>query len=240
MQREFETGILPVRIGIPFTLRELSGPWSWMAIRYYWLAYDELMAPYYRALVARDLDPVLYLMRPASEQLAGNVELALEQTELGFRVIGASEGSVILKVAGAWKALKGLAAWLPLYGKWLQEKGRIDIKAEVERSDALLHLAANFESFGIPPETAKQMALHRLYGAWPDFYAGASRALEQEVTVGAPKKTRKRLFVPEEMVRAVVPLVEQLKQIPPDEIQALSKPQKRLTSASSGRQKARR
>lgn len=227
MEIKLEAGILPIRIGTPFTLRELSGPWSWIAIRYYWLTYDELMAPYYQALVARGFDPVEYLMRPASQQLAGNVELALEPTELGFRIVSASQGSVILKVIGAWKSLKSLAVWLPIYSKWLQEKGRIDIRAEIERSEALLQIAGNFESFGIPTETAKKMAFHRLYGTWPDFYAGTSRALEEAVTVDQPKKKRQRLKVSEETVHALIPPVEEVRQLALLPRESLLSPKKR-------------
>ena len=42
LMTEIDSGTISVRIGEPFTLRELAGPWSWMSIRYYWFVYDEL------------------------------------------------------------------------------------------------------------------------------------------------------------------------------------------------------
>ena len=44
LMTEIDSGTISVRIGEPFTLRELAGPWSWMSIRYYWFVYDELTA----------------------------------------------------------------------------------------------------------------------------------------------------------------------------------------------------
>ena len=108
-------------------------------------------------------------------------------------------------VPGAGKALSSLAAWLPIYGKWLQEKGQIDIRTEIERSGALLHLMGNFVAVGIPEVLARRMAFERLYGAWPDFYAGSARHIEEAVTVGEPERTGNELVVSDATVRALLP-----------------------------------
>jgi hypothetical protein len=200
-----DEGRFPVIIDKPFTLRELAGPWSWMAIRYYWLVYDELMAPLYLDLARQGHDPAELVVKPALSQLAGNVELVLEQTSVALRIVDAGHGSVILWASGAWKALNSLAAWLPIYGKWLQEKGQIDIRTEIERSDALLHLMGNFVAAGIPEVLARKMALERLYGAWPDFYAGSARHIEEAVNVGEPERTGNALVVSDATVRALLP-----------------------------------
>lgn len=213
LMTEIDSGTISVRIRVPFTLRELAGPWSWMSIRYYWFVYDELMSPYYLTLAERGHDPIAGLMRPAQEDLAGNVELALERTNLAFLVTNAASGSVILEVRGAWKALKSLSAWLPLYGKWLQHKGQIDIKTEIERSQAVIEISRNFTDLGIDPAVARKMAFHRLYSAWPDFYAGASRALEKSITVDSPRKTPDTLKISEADIKSLLPPTTELKSI---------------------------
>jgi hypothetical protein len=194
MQNQFTEGVLRIRIGVPFTLREIAGPWSWIANRYYWFVFDEVMTPHYRQLVHLGSDPVAEIMEPATRRLAGNVELVLDRTQLAFRISGASSGSVNLKVNGVWKALKCLASWLPVYGAWLQNKGRIDLRAEIERSAALVEISNNFESFGMPPDTARRMALQRLYSSWPDFYAEASRGIEAAMTFEPPQRKRRVLI----------------------------------------------
>lgn len=203
-------------MGVPFTYRELAGPWSWVANRYYWFVFDEVMKPAYQQLVRVGGDPVTDIMQPADSQLAGNVELALERTQLAFRVVSASRGSVVFKVGGVWKALKCLASWLPIYGAWLQNKGRIDIRAEVERSAALRELTENFASVDIPLKIARRMALKRLYSSWPDFYAEASRGVEASMSFEPPKKGRARLMLNEEQLRAITPTLPSI--LPPEHV----------------------
>lgn len=200
-----DEGRFAVTIEKPFTLRELTGPWSWMAIRYYWLAYDELMMPLYVDLARRGYDPADLVIKPALTQLAGSVELILEQTPLALRIVDAGHGSVVLWTAGAWKAINSLAAWLPIYGKWLQEKGKIDIRIEIERSAALCSLMENFIKAGIPEDKARRMALERLYGAWPQFYTEGTRRIEEAVHVSLPLRTGHELIISDETVRALLP-----------------------------------
>ncbi len=123
----FLQGEMLFEIQRPFTLRELSGPWSWVAIRYYWFTYDLLMLDVYRAYADAGGDPAKDILLPEVRRIAGNVELVLEKTPLALKFSRAESGSVKLFVNGVWQALDWLWKWLPAYGKWLQEKGQIDI-----------------------------------------------------------------------------------------------------------------
>jgi hypothetical protein len=140
----FDEGTVDVTITQSFTLRELTGPWSWIAIRYYWFVFDEVALEAYVDLARAGRDPTTHLLLPALSQVAGNVELILERTPLALRFVDAQQGSILLKVAGVLAALKKLVSWLPIYGKWIQEKGRIDVETEVVRSRALQELKTAF------------------------------------------------------------------------------------------------
>jgi hypothetical protein len=189
----------------PFTLRELAGPWSWMAIRYYWLAFDEILMDVYVDLARQGRDPAEAMIKPSLLQIAGSVELTLEKTSLAFRIVDAEHGSIILWTAGAWKALNSLAKWLPIYGKWLQEKGQVDIRAEIERSDALIHVMNNYIDARISETLARRMAFERLYGSWPDFYASHGMRLDDAIHVGQPERTGNQLVVPDNTIKALLP-----------------------------------
>src|SRR4051812_37991874 len=114
MQIRLDEGVVTLTITRPFTLRELTGPWSWIAIRYYWFAFDDLALNSYVELANKGLDPTELILLPALRNLAANVELVLEQTPLAFRIVDSDRGSVLLKIAGSLVALRKLVYWLPV------------------------------------------------------------------------------------------------------------------------------
>lgn len=212
MPNMLQQGEWKVTIHRSFTLRELTGPWSWIAIRYYWFVYDELMIETYRDLALQKIDPVKQVMLPALRQIAGQIELILEPTPLALRFDRSDRGSFVIWLTGALKALKSLSGWLPIYGEWIQKKGRIDLETEIRRSEGLAIMKENFIQAGIPESVAFELAFQRLYNTWPDFYAGEGIDLTSHMEFAAPIPTQVMLNVEE--IKLVLPppqavLVEQ-------------------------------
>ncbi|MDA2917993.1 hypothetical protein MYX76_00605 [Desulfobacterota bacterium AH_259_B03_O07] len=204
MKSEFEEGSIVFNIDRPFTLRDLAGPWSWVANRYYWFVFDELFMDYYIETYKNGNNPT-NIITYGLDKVAGQLEISLEKTSVAFLVTSASSGSILLKVSGVYKALKSLTAWLPLYGKWVQEKGEIDIATEVKRSEALNEITKNFVRAGIPEDVAFSMAYERLYRGWPDFYSPEGMGLAEHITSSEVENTGNVLTVKEREIHAISP-----------------------------------
>jgi hypothetical protein len=204
VRTQLEEGTISFKIDRPFTLRDLAGPWSWVANRYYWFVFDELFIDYYVESYKNGNDPTEILVT-SIEKIAGNFEIVLEKTNLAFLISDAESGSVLLKVNAAYNALKNLTAWLPLYGKWVQEKGAIDIDTEVKRSAALNIIKQNFIEAGIPEDIAFRMAYERLYRGWPDFFSADGMKLSQHITSSEVTNTGRILTVDKRELQALSP-----------------------------------
>jgi hypothetical protein len=214
MPFSLDEGTVIVTIAQPFTFQDFAGPWGWIAIRYYWFVFDDLALEAYVDLARAGRDPTDFLLLPALNNIAGDVEPIIERTPFALRFVGAQSGSVKIKLAGAFVALKKVISWLPIYGKWIQEKGQIDIETEIKRSKALQELKANFMDAGIPDEYAFRLAFHRLYNVWPDFYLPVLDS--PSIHISEAHNTGKTLSVDQQAIEAAFPQL-QVRELPPAE-----------------------